>query len=90
MRDVFTLFLHAIVINMRLVRPGGLRSVVAESVLIRQQVLILNRGRAGSQPPSLRSRYRRSMHFVDAPGPGHAVSHRAEAIDADAFSQDAD
>jgi hypothetical protein len=33
MRDIFTLFLHLIVIVIRLVRPGGLRSVVAESVL---------------------------------------------------------
>src|ERR1700746_3593326 len=45
MRDIFTLFLHAIVIIMRLARPGGLRSVVAESVLLRHQVLILNRDR---------------------------------------------
>ena len=45
MRDIFTLFLHAIVIIIRLGRPGGLRSVVAESVLIRHQILILNRGR---------------------------------------------
>src|SRR5262249_35922889 len=32
MRDIFTLFLHAIVIIIRLGRPGGLRSVVAESL----------------------------------------------------------
>jgi putative transposase len=45
MRDILTLFLHAIVIIIRLGRPGGLRSVVAESVLMRHQILILNRGR---------------------------------------------
>lgn len=45
MRDMFTLFLHVIVILFRLARPGGLRSVVAESVLLRHQVLILNRDR---------------------------------------------
>src|SRR5258707_850878 len=53
MRDIFTLFLHAIVIIIRLARPGGLRSVVAESVLMRHQVLILNRGR--KRAPNLRS-----------------------------------
>src|SRR5262249_39917984 len=53
MRDIFTLFLHAIVIIIRLGRPGGLRSVVAESVLMRHQVLILNRGR--KRAPNLRS-----------------------------------
>jgi putative transposase len=53
MRDVFTLFLHGIVVIIRLGRPGGLRSVVAESVLLRHQVLILNRGR--KRAPNLRA-----------------------------------
>src|SRR5262245_61647498 len=52
MRDILTLFLHAIVIIIRLGRPGGLRSVVAESILMRHQVLILNRGR--KRAPNLR------------------------------------
>ena len=52
MRHIFTLFLHAIVIIIRLGRPGGLRSVVAESVLMRHQILILNRGR--KRAPNLR------------------------------------
>lgn len=37
----------------RLLGPGGLRSVVAESVLVKQQLLILNRSRQRS--PNLRS-----------------------------------
>ena len=49
MRHIFTFFLHAIVIIIRLGRPGGLRSVVAESVLMRHQILILNRGRKRAQ-----------------------------------------
>src|SRR5437868_3963252 len=53
MRDIFTLFLHAVVTIIRLVQPGRLRSVVAESVLMRHQVLILNRGR--KRAPNLRS-----------------------------------
>ena len=53
MRDIFTLILHVIVIVIRLGRPGGLRSVVAESVLMRHQVLILNRGR--KRAPNLRA-----------------------------------
>src|SRR5262249_53869030 len=47
------LFLHAIVTLIRLGQPGGLRAVVAESVLMRHQVLILNRGR--KRAPNLRS-----------------------------------
>src|SRR5258708_482230 len=52
MRDIFALFLHVIVTVIRLARPGGLRSVVAESVLVRHQLLILNRGR--KRAPNLR------------------------------------
>ena len=89
MRDIFILFLHAIVIIIRLARPGGLRSV--ESVLMRHQVLILNRGR--KRAPNLRAsdrHHRWSVHFADASGEGPAIRHRLKAIDADAFSQDAD
>src|SRR5215467_3919276 len=53
MRDIFTLFLHTIVTIIRLAQPGGLRAVIAESVLMRHQVLILNRGR--KRAPNLRS-----------------------------------
>jgi hypothetical protein len=53
MRDIFTLFLHAIVTIIRLGQLGGPRSVVAESVLMRHQVLILNRGR--KRAPNLRA-----------------------------------
>jgi putative transposase len=53
MRDILTLFLHAIVNLLRLGQPGGLRAVVAESVLMRHQILILNRGR--KRAPNLRS-----------------------------------
>ena len=45
MRDLLILFVHLIVTVARLARPGGLRSVVAESALVRHQLLVLNRGR---------------------------------------------
>jgi putative transposase len=45
MRDVAILFLHMMVTMVRLTKPGGLRAVVAESMLVRHQLLILNRGR---------------------------------------------
>ena len=53
MRDVVILFVHLIVTVVRLGRPGGLRSVVAESVLVKHQLLILNRGR--KRAPHLRA-----------------------------------
>jgi len=45
MRDLLVLFVHLIVTMVRLGKPGGLRAVVAESVLTRHQILILNRSR---------------------------------------------
>src|SRR5215471_11929678 len=45
MRDFLIIFVHLIGIVVRLAKPGGLRSVVAESTLVRHQLLVLNRGR---------------------------------------------
>jgi transposase InsO family protein len=53
MRDFLVLLLHLIVTIVRLVKPGGFRSVVAESILMRHQLMILNRGR--KRAPNLRS-----------------------------------
>src|SRR6516225_3169858 len=53
MRDLVILFLHLIVTVVRLARPGGLRSVVAESVFVKHQLRILNRGR--KRAPNLRA-----------------------------------
>ena len=51
MRDVIVLLVHLIVTIVRLAWPGGIRSVVAESVVVKHQLLILNRGR--KRAPSL-------------------------------------
>ena len=53
MYDILALFLHLIVTLVRLIKPGGLRAIVAESVLTRHQILILNRGR--KRAPNLRA-----------------------------------
>jgi hypothetical protein len=52
MYDILAFFLHLIVTIVRLMKPGGLRAVVAESVLTRHQILILNRSR--KRAPNLR------------------------------------
>jgi len=52
MRDLIILLVHLITTVFRLVRPGGLRSVLAESVLIKHQLLIVNRSRR--RAPNLR------------------------------------
>jgi putative transposase len=51
-RDFPVLLVHLIVTMIKLAKPGGLRTVLAESVLVRHQLLILNRGR--KRAPSLR------------------------------------
>ena len=53
MREFLILFVHLIVTVARLAGPGGLRSVVAESVLVRHQLLVLHRGR--KRAPNLRT-----------------------------------
>ena len=45
MRDLVVLFIHFIATLARLLRPGGVRSIVAESLLLKHQLLILNRSR---------------------------------------------
>src|SRR5438132_10888670 len=52
MRDLVILLFHLITTIFRLARPGGLRSVVAESVLMKHQLLIVNRSRR--RAPNLR------------------------------------
>jgi putative transposase len=45
MRDLVVLFIHFIATLARLLGPGGARSMVAESLLLKHQLLILNRSR---------------------------------------------
>src|SRR5882724_12233058 len=51
-RDLAVLLLHLLATVARLAGPGGARTVVAESVLVKYQLLILNRSRKRS--PNLR------------------------------------
>ena len=89
MRDVVALFVHSIVTIVRLAEPGGLRAVVAESVLVKHQLLILNRGRKRAESKSFGSHHRRFMCFVHAPSPDASVSHRREAVHSVEFSRNA-
>src|SRR5262245_33298693 len=52
MHDMLVVLVHSIVTVVRLIGPGGLRAVVAESALTRHQLLILNRSR--KRAPGLR------------------------------------
>src|SRR5262244_3097969 len=53
MRDLIILAVHVIATVLKLARPGGVRTVVAESVLAKHQLLLLNRSRR--RAPNLRT-----------------------------------
>jgi putative transposase len=55
-RDLAVLLVHVLATVARLAGPGGVRAVVAESVLVKQQLLILNRSRKRSPRLLLRDR----------------------------------
>jgi hypothetical protein len=48
MRNLAVLFIHFIAVLARFRGPGGVRSLVAESLLLKHQILILNRSRKRS------------------------------------------
>src|SRR5215813_11866108 len=90
MRDIFTLFLYAIVTIIRLGKPGGLRCVVAEAVLNATSTPDSESGpKACSQPPVFRSQRRRLMHSTHASDPCSALGNRFETRDSPEFSQNA-
>ena len=45
MRDLFLLAIHLFVTVAKLLRPGGMRAVAAESLLLKQQLIVSNRSR---------------------------------------------
>jgi hypothetical protein len=50
MRDGLVLMAHLIVTIIKVMAPGGARTVVAESLLLKHQLLILNRSRRKAPP----------------------------------------
>src|SRR5215471_13043954 len=91
MYDVLAPFVHLIVTVVRLIKPGGLRAVVAESVLTRHQILILNRSR--KRAPNLRVSDRIIAGLCtpsDAPVSRAAMWHCPKTIDAAAFPSPSD
>lgn len=53
MRELAILLLHLITTVIKLLRPGGARSIIAESLLVKHQILIINRSR--QRGPNLRT-----------------------------------
>ena len=75
MRELFSLIAHLLVTLAKLARPGGLGAVAAESLAVKQQLLIMKR--AQRRAPKLTSWNRlalRVVRFSGKPGaPGSPV-----------------
>lgn len=82
MRDLIILFVHLVSTLVRLFEPGGLRSVVAETLLLKHQLLILNRSR--ERAPNLKSSDRIVVR-LDASVPDSSCGRRAETFDDPGF-----
>ena len=72
MSGFLVLVVHFIVTGFRLAKPGGPRSALAESVLVRHQLLILNRGR--KRAPNLHAADRSSLAYARFSFAGHDSS----------------
>ena len=62
MKDLLLPLLHLAVTAAKLCRPGGVRAVIAENLLLKQQLIVLRRSR--QRAPNLRvgDRLRRPCH----------------------------
>ncbi len=57
MREKFELLVHFVVTLIKLLRPGGVKALIAENHAMKQQLLVLNRGRKRSPPLTTSDRY---------------------------------
>ena len=82
MRDLLILLVHLIATLARLMGPGGLRSVVAESLLVKQQTAhSQSLATPGAEPPRIGSDRRRRVCALHAPGPRAPLGRRAQTVD---------
>jgi hypothetical protein len=82
MRDLGILFIHLLTTVVKLMGPGGSRAVIAESLLVKHQLVILNRGR--ERAPNLRPMDRvvaglcallvRPARFARVASPDHRIA----------------
>ena len=90
MKDLFVLGAHLLATLAKLLGPGGARAVVADSLLMKQQLLIVNRGRTGTQSFGIGSIPARFLVAVPQPAPDPAVRRDCQAIHAAALPRSVD
>jgi glutamyl-tRNA reductase len=82
MRDLLALLAHLMTIVATLLGPGGVKAVVAESLLLKHQLLIINRARR--RAPNLCAVQRLLLGFwflVSASAPGVALRRDSQTLD---------
>jgi hypothetical protein len=62
MKDIVYLIFHLLTTIAKLIRPGGSRSVIAENLLLKQQLIIHSRSR--QRAPNLTTRDRALLGFM--------------------------
>ena len=57
MRNAFELIVHFFVTLVRLMKPGGVKLVMADTLAMKQQLIVINRGRKKSPPLTTSDRF---------------------------------
>jgi hypothetical protein len=65
MRELLILAIHLLVTLVKLLRSGGLRAVVAESLLLKHQILISNRSRRRAPNSLMHERWDQGLFVAD-------------------------
>ena len=87
MRDLIILLVHAVATLMRVARPGGVRAVVAESILAKHQLLIHSRSRRPrSESPYPGSNRRGLVFTVDSAVEASSGGDRVQDVEVLEFS----
>ncbi len=79
MKCTFCLLFHLLTTLAKLIRPGGSRAVIAENLLLRQQLIIHSRGR--QRAPNLRSRPARILVPLSKSQAYCSTVHHCQTLD---------
>src|SRR5215467_10925984 len=86
MRDLILLLVHVVTTVMREFQPGGVRAVIAESVLTKHQLLILNRPRRRAPNLRILDRLIAGSVRLDSAEAASSFGDRVQAVDMPEFS----
>ena len=88
MKNLFVVFAHILATIAKLLRPSGAKALVSENLLLKQQLLVINRSRL--RAPNLTPLDRLFFRFLRYPSwsTAHcAISHHYQTIDDPGISQ---